>query len=365
MIRRSKPQQGAALVVAMLILSLVTVIAAGMTVQHNFSLRRVSNQLLAQQAYSYLLGVEGIAMRFLMLDLEQDAKLSDPRTDTLAEFWAQEAPPFTVEGGAYTGRIYDLQGRFNLNSLTNGIENTAGATPPQIPYTIEQGIFMRLLQAYNDENFQVTEDQARGITAAVIDWIDENQNPVGFDGCEDDAYYSLPERVGHRASNKPFTSVTELRLICNMPVVLYERIRYDLSVWPAQGTTMLINVNTASEPLLRSIFVYSNDYQRLSTQIDGKKNFQPPPPLTIDDVKSVVEAQAGGFIDFAAAESAGNGIRLWPNGANSTQAPLALYSDFFILESVVQLQDLTQTMSSVISRENGTIKVLVRSTGGL
>ncbi len=358
------PQRGAALVVALLILSLVTVFASSMTVQHNFSVRRVSNQLLSQQAYSYLRGVEDIAMRFLMFDLEQDAKLSDPRTDTLAEFWAQEAPPFTVEGGAYTGQLYDLQGRFNINSLLKGIQTQGQTNPALIPYTIEQGIFVRLLQVYNDDIFSITEDDARAITAAVIDWIDPDANPTGFDGCEDDAYYSLEGRTAHRAPNTPLSSVSELRLICNMPVALYERIRYDLTVWPPSGN-VTINVNTASEALLRSIYVTDSDFSSLSGAVDGKKSFLPPPPLPRIAVEPLLEQQAAGFVDFQGAEGAVPGIRLWPNGQQGAQAPFGLYSDFFILEGIAQLEDMTQTMSSVISRENGTIKVLVRSTGGL
>lgn len=354
---RVKKEQGAALVVAMLILSLVVVFVASMTVEYSFGVRRISNQITAQQAYSYLRATEAVAHKALMMDLQFDSD-DGAAVDNLGEIWAQEAPPFVVDEGAYGGRLYDLQGRFNLNSLREQPELRADEMRPAVPYTVAQGIFIRLLQTLGDQDYQVSESDAIAITEAIVDWLDKDREPAGFNCGEDDAYYNIDGRQPHRTPNLPFSSVSELRLICNIPPLLYERLTPHVTAWPASGKTT-ININTASLPLLRSLFVASGDLAMLRG-INGKTNFQPPPPVSEDDLENVVGHQkADGYMQLGQIDVDLDGLQLWPN------SPVGLYSNYFLLESTAIMGDLTQTMSSVISRENGTIAIIARSTGGL
>lgn len=373
-------QRGAAMVVAMLILSIVTVFAASIAFDYQFSIRRVSNQMLMQQAYQYLLATEAIAGKALMQDLENDRD-DGLSVDRKSELWAEENMVFTVEEGAYTGKLMDLQGRFNLNSLKPPVLS-AGQYPPAVPYTIAQGIFIRLLQALGDEDFSVSEADAKAIAEAVIDWLDDNNNPTGFQCGEDDSYYGIENRQPHRVANGAFYSVSELRLICNMPLVLYQRLQAYVTVWPLSGASA-ININTAGAPLLRSIFVGTDDVTRLQA-LDGKTAYQAPAPLSVEAVQKILEKTQAealpegtvsvstattvdelttdsdvGYTTLSAVSGDLGSYALWPN------AELGLYSNWFQLEAVVTLDRLTQTMSSVISRENGSISVVARSTGGL
>lgn len=382
-------QRGAAMVVAMLILSIVTVFAASIAFDYQFSIRRVSNQMLMQQAYQYLLATEAIAGKALLQDLQNDAD-DELTVDKKDEIWAEEGMVFSVEEGAYTGTLTDLQGRFNLNSLKPPAV-TAGDFAPQVPYTIEQGIFIRLLQALGDDELSLAEQDAIAITESIIDWLDEDTMPTGFGCGEDDAYYNIEDRQAHRVANGPFYSVSELRLICNLPLELYYRLQDYVTVWPISGKSS-ININTAGMPILRSIFVEQADVDSLK-KINNKTSYQVPPPLTEEAVEAVLkrtqaepiegeeyeeqesqsfnqeslwldedgELQAAelGFTKLNDVLAEMNNIAFWPN------ADLGLYSHYFLLESMVTLDRLTQTMSSVMTRENGTISVLVRSTGGL
>ena len=56
--------------------------------------------------------------------LRQDREDGD--TDCDQDYWAQDWPPFIVEGGAVTGSISDLTGMFNLNNL---VDATGQADP--------------------------------------------------------------------------------------------------------------------------------------------------------------------------------------------------------------------------------------------
>lgn len=378
-------ERGAAMVIAMLILSIVTVFAASIAFDYQFSIRRVSNQMLMQQAYQYLLATESIAEKALIKDLENDRD-DNATVDHKGEIWAKEDMVFTVEEGAYTGKLIDLQGRFNLNSLRPP-SFAADQFPPQVPYTVSQGIFIRLLQALSDEEFQIGEADAKAITEAIIDWLDADSQPIGFQCGEDDAYYSIEDRQPHRVANGPFYSVSELRLICNMPLPLYYRLLPYVTVWPISGQSS-ININTAGAPLLRSIFVGSDEAATLK-DLNGKTSYQVPPPLSVADIEKILsKTQAEPLPDAEQVVSEKRDVRdvqsatdvssgdigyrtlaevnadlgafvLWPN------AELGLYSNWFMLEAVVTLDRLTQTMSSVISRENGSITIPARSTGGL
>lgn len=386
-----RKQQGMAMVVAMLILSIVTVFAASIAFDYQFSIRRVSNQMLMQQAYQYLLATESIASKALMQDLENDKK-DEVTADHKGEIWAEEGMVFSLEDGAYTGKLIDLQGRFNLNSLRPP-SLPEGQYPPQVPYTVAQGIFIRLLQALSDETLMVSDQDAKAITEAIIDWLDDDSNPIGFQCGEDDAYRDIENRQAHRVANGPFYSVSELRLICNLPVPLFQRLQPYVTVWPISGKSS-ININTAGLPVLRSIFVEQQDVARLSA-LDNKTHYQAPPPLSIDSVEKILlktqaedlpedRQQAGtqryqqntfnpdniddlmddkksgiGYTNFAQVSQDIDNINYWP------KANLGLYSNWFLLQSEVSLDRLTQTMSSILSRENGSISIVARSTGGL
>ena len=375
-------QRGAAMVVAMLILSIVTVFAASLAFDYQFAIRRVSNQMLMQQAYQYLLATEAIAAKALLQDLQNDAD-DGVSVDRKSELWAEENMIFTVEDGAYTGKLIDLQGRFNLNSLKPPTVKE-GQLPPEVPYTISQGIFIRLLQALGDEEFAISEQDAKAITESIIDWLDEDSNPVGFACGEDDAYRNIENRQAHRVANGAFYSVSELRLICNLPVQMFYRLRPYITVWPLTGQSS-ININTAGAPLLRSILVDKNDVDSLK-DIDNKTNYQAPPPLAWEAIEKIIgQTQAEqlseeqkqvnqasqtedlldgmsldlGYTSLAEVRLDLDNADLWP------AAEIGLYSNWFLLEAVVELGRLTQTMSSVMSRESGNISILARSTGGL
>ena len=346
-------QRGAALIVSLLILSIVVVIVATMTVEHNFHIRRVSNQLTASQAYSYLRATEAVAHKALQYDLEQDRDNGES-ADYFDELWAQEAPPFTVDNGAYTGKLYDLQARFNINSLAATLNDTP-QNPKAIPYSPEQGIFIRLLQSFNDDEFTISYDQAVSITESLIDYIDADQTARGFDCGEDDAYYGIEGRRPHRTADQPLASVSELRLICNIPVELFRRLEPHVTVWPLSGKSA-ININTASVEVLRSVIVDEADVDDLKVLSPG---FSVPAPLDIAQLEDFLERQRTGYTSFSTVANDLVDAALWPS------ANLSLASDYFLLSSDAKLGDVVMHLDSVFSRKAGTISILARSTDGL
>ena len=112
MIGRGK-DRGVALITAMLITALATMLAANLAWDNALDVRRTMVLLHRDQAIQVALGAESWVIGILGQDLE------DSQTDHLGEIWATELPGLPIEGGEVFGAVQDLQGRFNVNNLVD------------------------------------------------------------------------------------------------------------------------------------------------------------------------------------------------------------------------------------------------------
>jgi len=349
--------RGAALIIALMVVALVAVIGASMGLEYAITVRRASNQLVGEQAYSYALAAETIAVKALRLDLLKDAQLDGgTRHDSLDEFWAKDVPPFQTAEGAYGGKLIDLSGRFNLNSLRMGrIQKNPQNVSPELIQTVNEARFVRLLESLSDDEegeFIISEQDAIPILEALLDWLDVDNEPTGFGGAEDDYYANIEGRPAYRAANGPMVSTSELLLLKNMTPEIYKRLLPHVTVWPAEDNgTSIINVNTATENVLRALNV-------------GQKPFEGFQPATREQVASLVELQQKetGLGDEKEMQAA---LKSIPGYNNIDTSGLGIASDFFLLDGHVTLGDVATHMQSVISRKDGQVQVIMRSSGGL
>ena len=217
-------QGGVALVTALLVVSLATVAAVAMATRLQVDMRRTGNLLHGEQAYAYALAAESWAEVILRRDA------NDSTIDTLAEDWATALPPITVEGGIVSGRIEDLQGRFNVNNL---IGTDGKPSEPDLAY------FKRLLTLLEIDP---------GLATALLDWIDADINATFPDGAEDDIY--LLENPPYRAANRPLVSVSELRLVKGFSAEIVALLEPYITALPEPTA---LNVNTASPVVLQAL----------------------------------------------------------------------------------------------------------------
>ena len=220
----SGKQRGVALVTALLVVSLATIAAVAMATRLQVDVRRTGNLLHGEQAYAYALAAESWAEVILQRDAD------DSKIDTLGEDWATALPPIAVEGGFVSGRIEDLQGRFNLNNLVGA---DGKPSVPDLEY------FKRLLVLLEVEP---------GLATALLDWIDADINATLPDGAEDDIY--LLEDPPYRAANRPLVSTSELRLVKGFSPEIVALLEPFITALP--GPTAL-NVNTASPLVLQAL----------------------------------------------------------------------------------------------------------------
>ena len=220
--RRNK-QSGVALITALLIVSIATATAVSLASQQQVDIRQTANLLGRDRAYHISLGGESWVHHVLI----QDAK--ENTIDTLEDIWARKPPPIDVEGGKIWGRVTDLQGRFNLNNLINGDKQDATA----------MGRFEQLL---------ITLELPKQLAAAVVDWIDKDNQVNGQNGAEDETY--LSRDPPYPTANQPLISVTELRIIEGFDHETVHTLSPFVTALPSRTA---ININTAPLEILMSL----------------------------------------------------------------------------------------------------------------
>jgi general secretion pathway protein K len=173
----------------------------------------------------FVQGAEAWAADILRQDL-----VDSPESDNLSEQWAFELPPLPVDGGTITGKLEDLQGRFNLNNLINA----QGREDP-----IARKQFERLLNLVEADP---------SLAGAVVDWLDPDTEQRFPSGGEDSAYSDADPP--YRTANALITSPSELMAVTGFDRETYAKIAPYVTVLPA-GTKL--NVNTAADVVLASL----------------------------------------------------------------------------------------------------------------
>lgn len=209
-------QRGVALITAVLMVALATMLAVNVGFRGVLDQRRTGTLFALDQGYQVALGAEAWAADFLVQDRQ------DSKTDHLGEIWAQPLPPLPVDGGIVEGRLEDQQGKFNLNNLVYGDGTTNQDAVEQLE---------RILTALNLEPTWAT---------AIADWVDQDTQPGFPNGAEDSVYTSQVHP--HLAANAPITRVSEIMVIPEFGRERYERLKPFVTALPV-GTPL--NVCTA------------------------------------------------------------------------------------------------------------------------
>jgi general secretion pathway protein K len=242
-------QRGVALIIALILVALATILASKLTFDGFLERRRAIGVLAAEQAVQFGYGAEALAADVLVKDFQ-----NSPQLTTLAAAWAQPTQPLPItpqdnpEGepiGTLQGEIEDLQGRFNLNNLAHVIQSStpagsAGAAaqaPAQDPQPLEQ--FQRLLVSVGLEPKWA---------AMARDWIDADDTP-GPEGAEDQVYTS--QTPPYRTGNWPMMSPTELMNLPGFGADRYRKIAPYVTALPEANVP--INICTAPALVIESL----------------------------------------------------------------------------------------------------------------
>jgi general secretion pathway protein K len=219
-------QRGVALIMAVLIVALATILAVNVTFRGMVDQRRSANLFALDEGFEVALGAEAWAADIL----RQDAQES--QTDHFGEAWARALPPLPIDEGVGTveGRLQDMQGRFNLNNLVFADGTTNEKAVKQLE---------RILSMLEIEPTWAT---------AMADWIDADTQPGFPDGAEDTVYTGVDPP--HLAANMPITRASEMLVLPEFGADRFRRLEPYITALPV-GTKL--NVCTAPGIVLDSL----------------------------------------------------------------------------------------------------------------
>lgn len=214
----SHPKRGVALLTVMLVFAVAAIIAVSMLSRQQLDIVRTSNMLEQTQATQYALGAEELARQTLL----EDAVLT-PGIDYPGQRWASLREGIPIEHGQVSLQIEDLQGRFNINALVNGSAARVGE-------------FQKLLKALGIlANAQAIADQVTAMATSG----------------------GIRTQLGYPI----LASTTALRKIESLSADDYNRLLPYVAAPPERSS--LLNINTASDTLIRATAVDDDVYQSL------------------------------------------------------------------------------------------------------
>lgn len=221
---RKASERGAALLTVLLLVAVISVIAATALERLRLSTRLTANAVALDQARGLAYAAEALATGRV-----SDLLQRDPSRVTLAGGWSNRPYTIPLPNGTATARVTDGGNCFNLNSLVTKFDNAYVADPT----TITQ--FARLARLLNVPG-------GEAIAAAAADWIDSDDQVLAS-GAEDSAYTGLA--TPYRTAGTLMADPSELRAVSGVTSEAYKRLRPWLCTLPRAGRAT-INVNTLS-----------------------------------------------------------------------------------------------------------------------
>lgn len=240
MMRRG--QTGVALITALILLSLATVLAVTIGFESAMTARRSTASFSMEQSLQLAQGAEALAAHVLGQD--------NNSTDGPADAWSQPYGPVEVAPEvSLEAQLFDEQGKFNLNTL---LDANGDADKNAV------AIFSRLLE--------LLELEPRW-TSLLVDWLDDDVLPQ-TEGGEDSLYSS--QTPPYRPANLPITSVSELAQLPGFGRERYLKLLPHVTALPPQAAK--INLCTADGYVLDALFALSKqdpnnvEYSRMTPE---------------------------------------------------------------------------------------------------
>jgi general secretion pathway protein K len=237
-------QSGVALITAIVLVALATIIAVAIGSRSALNARRSAGSFSVEQGLQFAYGAEALASYVL-----REARNS--KQDTFADTWTQPYGPVEIAPGiSLEAVIRDEQGKFNINTLVDA----HGEADKDA-----EAVFSRLLE--------LLEIEPRW-TPLLVDWIDSNVLPE-TDGGEDSLY--LGQSPPYRAANMTVTSVSELLQLPGFGRERYLKLAPHITALPPEASK--INVCMASGYVLDALSALSEtnknavEYSRMDAKL--------------------------------------------------------------------------------------------------
>ncbi|MBW6525383.1 type II secretion system minor pseudopilin GspK [Sphingomonas sp. RHCKR7] len=271
-------ERGAALLTVLLLVAVISVMAASALERLRLSTRLAANAVALDAARGYAYAAETLATtRVTSLLSQARGRVA------LTGGWSGRPFGLPIPGGTATARVTDGGNCFNLNSLV--VRAPDGSYAVNVESLQQLQRLARLLRVPDGDR----------VAAAAADWIDSDDSPLPG-GAEDNDYR------GYRTSGVLMADVSEMRAVRGVTPEVYRAMRPYLCALPLAQRTVL-NVNTLlpeQAPLLamlvgESLSVEAAQGVLLRRPPDGWPN--------VDQMWAQLSTQSGGASQVGAAQS--------------------------------------------------------------
>ncbi len=310
-------QRGMALLVAILLVALGTILAATIAYENAMTARRGAATFAFDETLVISEGAEALAAYGL-----RAVKKADPTTTNLTQAWAQPVGPLEIVPDVMLdATLEDVQGRFNINSLVK--DDGSGMPDP-----VAQAAFINLLQIVGLEPKWAD---------FVIDWIDPSFTTSTPDGAEDSVY--MGQNPPYVMPHKYITSTTELLALPEFGRDRYMKLAPYITALPPG---VKVNICTAPGAVLDAFMT-------------GRREFSADP-----DALAKNRAGAPGCFPTASEYQAAFDS---PDNYTKAQAQFAQTSNYFRLTSHITIGSAEFNLYSLLYREDsdGTVRPIQRS----
>jgi general secretion pathway protein K len=210
--RPASAQRGIAMLTAIILVAIATIVAVSVAWQSALHARRAVAVFTVAQSLAHAQGAEAMAAAALRQNRQDHPTMVAPSQD-----WSKPYGPVEIDSGAVLeAALEDQAGKFNLNSLVT--QPNPGGPLVANGAAIEE--FKALLQSLNIDT---------AYAAKLQDWIDSDDQPTFPGGAEDSFYLTLDPP--YRTPNMALISITEL-LAMGMDRASYDKLKNLVTALP-------------------------------------------------------------------------------------------------------------------------------------
>lgn len=345
-----KKNKGVALITALLVVSLATIMAISLMSRQYIDIRRAGNMMQSDQAYLDAIAAETFVGQLLAnLRSQGQSQFDDLNLFNLALI--QLSGDMTNEVRQVSVQAVYPEARFNVNNL---IRDDGKVDRNQ------EGVYRRLLASVVVE-LEGSSADVDGLISSLLDWLDADEE-ARLDGAEDSVYEGkVPP---YKAANRMLTSISELRLIEGYTAELLDGIPADeeqqieainglLSYVDAlPGNKTMINVNAVSDLKIISAISINLDRSMAEELFDALPYEKVGEFSKHETLNSIQESDSERWTELT-------------NDMTRYQGNLTVQSEYFLIKSHVTVGKTRVSLNSLvfINKDGTKFEIISRAIG--
>ncbi|MCM7587215.1 type II secretion system minor pseudopilin GspK [Enterobacter chuandaensis] len=237
-----RKQKGVALLVVLILLVMMSALAAKISQQFCRNLQKTHYQVSQQQLRWAMLAQEKVVKDRLQTDASGESKPLDPEGD-----WHQ---PLETRGEDYTvvSQVEDAQDCFNVNNLLAAEKVTQGQNAPAAP---EKPRNEQIVEQILTES-GLSHTTAEEVYQQLVDYLD-GDTTTAKEGAESDAWAGVvPAR---QPANQMMRAIAEIRQLPAFPAAAYPKVSKLLCALPDSASKVDVNtLKPEQAALLAALF---------------------------------------------------------------------------------------------------------------